>query len=252
MNKFFTKINLLVILLFILLLSNSCKKDSTTNNTTPIQNSGIIFNTNLIYGKMTDIDGNVYKTITIGNQTWMAENLRVTKYRNGDLIPNIIDTATWSAAWSNLTTGAYCNYNNDPNNSITYGRLYNWYVIKDPRNVAPLGWHIPSEDEWKQLSNFLGGDNVSGGKLKEISATHWYSPNEGASNSSGFTSLPSGYRSELGPYYNINKTFICWNTREFPIAPNQAGEIQISYIYSKITIGAGIKNEGMAIRCIKD
>jgi uncharacterized protein (TIGR02145 family) len=101
---------------------------------------------------VTDIDGNVYQTVTIGAQVWMAENLKVTHYRNGDPIPNVTDTA----AWEGLSTGAYCEYDNDINNVATYGRLYNWYAVDDSRGLAPEGWHVPSDDEWKQLEMYLG------------------------------------------------------------------------------------------------
>jgi len=152
-------------------------------------------------GTVTDIDGNVYKTVKIGNQWWMAENLKVTRYRNGDPIPNITDNHTWV----DLSTGAYCNYNNDISNVATYGRLYNWYAVDESRNIAPAGWHVPTDDEWKQLEIYLGMSPTEadethwrgtdeGGKLKETGTTHWYSPNTGATNESGFTALPGGYR----------------------------------------------------------
>ena len=139
---------------------------------------------------VTDIDGNVYQTVTIGTQVWMAENLKVIHYRNGDAIPNVTD----STEWSNLTTGAYCNYDNDANNATTYGRLYNWYAVNDSRNIAPTGWRVPTEDEWTILSVYLGGRTVAGGKLKETGTTHWISPNTGATNETGFTALPGGIR----------------------------------------------------------
>jgi uncharacterized protein (TIGR02145 family) len=152
-------------------------------------------------GTVTDIDGNVYQTVVIGNQEWMAENLKVTHYRNGDSIPNVTNNATWGG----LTAGAYCNYNNDANNGETYGGLYNWYAVNDPREIAPLGWDVPSDAEWKQLEMYLGMSQVAadqtgwrgtdeGGKLKEIGTTHWNDPNMGATNESDFSALGSGYR----------------------------------------------------------
>src|SRR5665647_3709784 len=137
---------LLAGLLFPLL--NNCKKEATTD---PDQTSGTV----------TDIDGNVYHTVTIGTQVWMVENLKTTKYRNGDPIPNVTDNIAWGA----LTTGAYCNYNNDTNNSITYGRLYNWYAANN-RNIAPSGWHVPTVAEWTILITYVGGKSVGGDKLK--------------------------------------------------------------------------------------
>jgi len=141
-------------------------------------------------GSVTDIDGNVYQTVKIGNQWWMMENLKVTSYRNGEAIPNVTDTTEWY----NLTTGAYCYYDNDAYNTTIYGRLYNWYSINDSRSIAPTGWHVPTDEEWTTVINYLGGESVAGGKLKENGTTHWTSPNNGATNESGFSALPGGYR----------------------------------------------------------
>jgi len=140
-------------------------------------------------GTMTDIDGNVYETVTIGTQVWMAENLKVTHYRNGNTILHIIDWFSWFTL-----TGAYCEYDNDVNNVAVYGRLYNWYAVNDSRYIAPVGWHVPSDAEWLTLVDYLGGDTVADGKMKEIGTTHWVSPNTGATNESGFSALPGGYR----------------------------------------------------------
>jgi len=152
---------------------------------------------------VTDADGNVYSTITIGTQVWMVENLKTTKYRNGDPIPNILD----NTQWGNLTTGAFCNYENKTDNANIYGRLYNWYAISDIRNLAPQGWHVATDAEWKTLTDFLGSKNtdypggisttitIAGGKLKEAGLTHWKSPNTDATNEVGFTALPGGQRS---------------------------------------------------------
>lgn len=148
-----------------------------------------------------DIDGNVYQIVTIGTQVWMAENLKVTHYRNGDVIPNVTDGPTWAG----LTTGAYCEYDNNVASVATYGRLYNWYAAVDTRNIAPDGWHVPSDEEWKQLETYLGMSQAEadaiglrgsdeGGMLKETGTSHWDSPNTGATNESGFTALPGGHR----------------------------------------------------------
>ena len=155
----------------------------------------ITFSTNTV----TDIDGNVYQTVKIGDQWWMAENLKVTHYRDGTEIPEITDDGTWAG----LSSGAYCNYDNDDNNADTYGSLYNWYAVTDSRNIAPEGWHVPSDAEWTTLTTYLGGESVAGGKMKETGTTHWTSPNTGATNESGFAALPGGYRSDGdgGPGY---------------------------------------------------
>jgi uncharacterized protein (TIGR02145 family) len=136
----------------------------------------IIFNPSLTYGEVSDIDGNYYKTIQIGSQIWMAENLKTTRYNDGSNIPLVTD----NTAWSNLTTPGYCWYNNDAATyKNVYGALYNWYAVNTGK-LCPSGWHVPSEYEWTLLVNYLGGVYAAGGKLKETGTTHWYSPNAGA------------------------------------------------------------------------
>ena len=150
-------------------------------------------------GTVTNIDGNVYKTVKIGKQWWMAENLKTTRYRNGEEIINITDPIQWGA----LVIGAYCWYNNDISNKGPYGALYNWNAVMDDRNLAPVGWHIPTDEEWTTLSTTLGGESVAGGKLKEAGFSHWNAPNTGATNESGFTVLPNGYC--YGPFFNLEQ-----------------------------------------------
>ena len=164
------------------------------NNSTVYGNQ-VVFTTLQDYGTVTDFDGNVYNTITIGSQVWTVQNLKTTHYRNGTTIPNVTDNTAWAA----LSTGAYCNYNNDVANVAIYGRLYNWYAATDANNIAPAGWHLPSYTEYETLINYLGGLNIAGGKAKEAGLEHWLSPNAGADNSSGFTALPAGSR-----YYLYN------------------------------------------------
>ena len=134
-------------------------------------------------GTVTDADGNTYRTIKIGNQWWMAENLRTTRYRNGDPIPTVTDNFTWG----HLLTGACCSYDNDSSMVFTYGRLYNWHAVSDGRGLAPLGWHVPSDADWGTLVEYLGGSAVAGGKMKEAGTAHWLSPNTGATNESAFS-----------------------------------------------------------------
>ena len=172
-----------IMLLFTLV---SCSKKDDPFNQVNNQNAATV----------TDIDGNVYHTVTIGTQTWMVENLKTTRYRNGEAIPNITDNASWAA----LITCAYCDYNNIPSNSITYGKLYNWYAVNDSRNIAPMGWHVSTDAEWTTLTTFLGGTSIAGGKLKENGTIHWNSPNVGATNETGFSALPGGYRLNSGFY----------------------------------------------------
>ena len=151
------------------------------------------------YGNITDQDGNIYRTVKIGEQTWMAENLRATHYLDGSSIPSVNNLN----AWTGLNNGAYCFYNNDTLNKNVYGALYNWYAVGDQRKICPTGWHIPSDAEWTKLTDFLGGSNIAGMKIKEVGLTHWASPNLGATNQSGFTALPAGSR-----YSSIKDDFL--------------------------------------------
>ena len=209
--------------------------------------SQVSFNTLFNYGTMTDIDGNVYKTITIGTQTWMAENLKTTKYRNGNLIPNVTANASWAA----LATGAYCWYNNDATTyKAAYGALYNWYAVADSRNIAPTGWHVPTDAEWTTLTNFLGGETVSGGKLKETGTQHWSSPNTGATNSSGFIALPSGYRYYNGAFYNIGYDGDFWSSSAY--TTTNALYRDLYYFYANVTRSNINKQSGLSVRCVHD
>ena len=157
-----------------------------------------------------DIDQNSYNYLPIGSQTWIQQNLNVSRYRNGDIIPQV----TNPAQWANLTTGAWCYYNNDPATAPIYGKLYNWYAVNDSRGLAPVGTHIPSDNEWASLSSYLDGDAVAGGKLKEIGTTHWLSPNTSGDNTSGFTGLPGGYRTNIGAFININNYGYWWSATQ--------------------------------------
>jgi uncharacterized protein (TIGR02145 family) len=150
--------------------------------------------TTLKEGQITDADGNIYNTVIIGSQVWMAENLRTTKYYDGTSTPAV----TW--------------FNDDIINKEIYGGLYSFYWHIASGKLCPIGWHIPSDEEWTSLSNFLGGESVAGGKLKEIGTTHWSNPNTGATNEAGFTGLPGGYRSEWGNYYGLGLTGSWWSS----------------------------------------
>jgi len=143
-----------------------------------------------------DIDNNIYHTIIIGNQVWLVENLKTSKYNNGDPILNFPDIAKWTPQIGNM--GVYSIYNNDTSIGNIYGKLYNGYAVKDARGISPAGWHIPSDVEWKEMINFLGGDEIAGGKLRETGTLHWRSAV--ATNESGFTALPAGYREIDGSF----------------------------------------------------
>jgi len=154
-------------------------------------------------GLVVDIDGNNYQTVKIGDQVWMAENLKVTHYNNYDPIPNVTD----SAQWISLRTGAYCSYDNLAENAEIYGHLYNAFAIMDQRGLCPAGWHVPSKDEFKILLDTLGGWEIAGGMLKESGWSHWEVPNTGANNRTGFTALPGGNRTKKG---FRNKQWYCY------------------------------------------
>ena len=212
------------------------------------------FNTTKTYGTMTDQDGNVYKTITIGTQTWMAENLRTTKFRDGTYMPNIA-----YGLWYLGENNAYCSYNNntDPVAIATYGRLYNWHTVNSSRNIAPTGWHVPSDAEWTTLITYLGGESVAGGKMKEPGTMHWLTPNTGATNESGFTGLPTGKRdsggSEPEPFFNfMGACSYYWSSTE--PGPNYAvGDYcRLSCDNATLYRYNNSKAEGFAVRLVKD
>lgn len=197
-------------------------------------------------GTATDIDGNVYTTVTIGTQVWMVENLKTTKYRNGTAIPNVID----SALWGNDTTGAYCNYNNDANNSTTYGRLYNWFAVNNSNNLAPAGWHVPSDAEWDTLTTYLGGADSAGGKLKEAGLTHWQNPNTDATNETGFTALPGGYRGFNGAFIGVGSIGYWWSSTEY--GATSAWYRSMYFYFADVSRSYYNKEYGFSVRCVRD
>jgi len=193
---------------------------------------------------VTDTDGNVYHTVTIGSQVWMVENLKTTKYRDGTQIPNVTD----NTAWNNITIGAYCDYNDTPSYSDIYGRLYNGYSVSGTNNICPKGWHVPSEAEWTTLTTFLGGKSTAGGKLKEND--YWLMPNEGATNESGFSALPGGGRNSNGTFGGCLNSGGWWSC-------TAAGKLNydchgIDYDNSSIYSGTSDMTVGHSVRCLKD
>jgi uncharacterized protein (TIGR02145 family) len=196
-----------------------------------------------------DIDGKKYNVVKIGAQIWTKENLNVSKYRNGDIIPQVTDPTEWI----NLTTGAWCYYNNDAANGAVYGKLYNWYAVNDPRGLAPEGWHVPSDAEWTTLTTFLGGDTVAGGKMREAGTTHWNTPNTGATNTSGFTGLPGGFREPSnGDFRATNNSGNWWSSTENSMLESQSRSL--SWANSNVTrnVNGHQKRFGFSIRCIKN
>ena len=207
---------------------------------------------------VSDVEGNVYKTVLIGDQYWMSENLRTTKYNNGNVIPNIKDNTEWNG----LSTGARCYYNNDSTTyAKLYGALYNWFAVVDSRKLCPTGWHVPTDAEWKKMEMHLGmsqseadelewrGTN-EGGKLKETGTTHWESPNTGANNSSGFTGLPGGYRNWFGPFEEEGFWGIWWTSTEYDAT--YAWKRNLSSEYSTIYNYYNPKTAGFSVRCVKN
>jgi uncharacterized protein (TIGR02145 family) len=193
--------------------------------------------------QVTDKDGNTYKTIKISKQEWMAENLKVEHYRNGDEIPQVQD----KEEWDNLTTGAWCYYDNKSENGTTYGKLYNWYAINDPRGFAPDGWHIPTDEEWTTLTDFLGGLDVAGTKMK---TSFGWDEDFGGNNNSGFSALPGGYRMHEGYFSNKGINAIFWTSTEYNSEQswfrNVIGSIPDVY---RPHYG---KDFGLSVRCVKD
>jgi uncharacterized protein (TIGR02145 family) len=211
--------------------------------------------------EVVDIDGNVYKTVRIGRQWWIAENLRVTHFCNGESIPNV----TNSSQWTQLLTSAYCTYNDSLNNVKTHGHLYNWYAVKDNRNIAPKGWHVPTDKEWKELEMHLGmtrflADQIDwrgtdeGGKLKKTGIEHWQSPNTGATNESGFTALPSGCRSCEGRYYDIGYNARFWSSTKSTEFYDEwhAWSRTLAWNSSDIARYPQPRQCGYSVRCVKD
>ena len=207
-----------------------------------------------------DIDGNVYKTIKIGNQIWMAENLKTTKYNDGTTsIPLVTDNK-----WYTLSAPGYCWYNNDESgNKNTFGAMYNWYVVdvnsNGGKNVCPSGWHIPTEKEFSALTTFLGGLSIAGGKLKSTGTIEggdglWNSPNEGATNESGFTAHPGGDRSGIdGSTYGImGQSGEFWSSTQSIYNPNAGRQLSMYYHVIYAEINNAVKELGISVRCVKD
>jgi len=184
--------------------------------------------------------------ITIGNQTWSSKNLDIATYRNGDPIPEVQD----KTAWANLNTGAWCYYANNTSNGIIYGKLYNWYAVNDPRGLAPIGFHIPSDSEWTTLTTYLGGEPTAGGKMKEAGTSHWSSPNTGATNSSGFTGLPGGKRIYNGDFSDIGAFGSWWSSSESN--SYYAWSRKLAFINGNALRADYTKEDGLSVRCVKD
>jgi uncharacterized protein (TIGR02145 family) len=198
-------------------------------------------------GTVKDIENNTYNYVTIGNQTWMTENLKTTKYRNGDAIENM----TYGPIWVGLSSGAYCWFMNDATTyGATYGALYNWYAVADSRNIAPTGWHVATDAEWTTLTDYLGGTTIAGSKLKEAGSAHWRGGNFDATNSSGFTALPGGFRHPFneGDYSFIGNYGFWWS-------PSSSSSIwcrMMDYNNGTVFRNPGERSGGISVRCVRD
>lgn len=209
---------------------------------------------------VTDIDGNMYPVVRIGDKCWMGTNLRTGRYSDGSTIPNV----TSDNDWRFLNTGAWCNYENSASNGATYGKLYNWFAAMDPRGVCPLGWHVPSDDDWKLLESALGVPAAelndpgvrgeaqnAGGRMKSTSL--WSSPNGGATNETGFTGLPGGAREGFadGTFYNLGGYGNWWTSTDYGQF-NYAWLRRLSYFNTGISRTGYYKRNGHCIRCVQD
>jgi uncharacterized protein (TIGR02145 family) len=200
---------------------------------------------------VSDIDGTVYNTTVIGTQVWMAENLKTTKYNDNSTIPLVTDASAWAAS----TTPAYCWQNNDAATyKATYGALYNWYVVdatsNGGKNVCPTGWHVPTDAEWTTLTTYLGGVSVAGGKLKETGLTHWFDPNTGATNETGFTALPGGARNNNGTYGDVKVGGYWWSSTETWTTYAWYGYIY--YNGTDVNSSNSPERNGFSVRCVRD
>ncbi len=193
------------------------------------------------------------KIVTIGNQEWTTKNLNVSKYRNGDVIPEVKDPSEWSK----LITGAWCYYNNDPKSEPLYGKLYNWYAVNDPRGLAPDGFHIPSTSEWDSLIEYLGGEKIAGAKLKSKS-DKWKYSNSFSNNNSSFTALPSGHRFEDGKFYALGNISEFWSSEQYSLTKDGYKNSKHASVYGLSNESENIlkqvnnKSCGLSIRCTKD
>jgi len=197
-----------------------------------------------LLGTVADKDGNVYNTIMIGTQVWMVENLRATHYADGVTeIPMVAD----NNQWSNLTTGAYCHYNNDPANSTTYGLLYNWWSAQ---SFCISGWHLPTYADWFTLATYLGNNSETGDKMKEPGTLHWNAPNNLSSNESGFLGLPGGYRAYNGSFYDCGYYGYWWSSTEYTVV--YSWFLYMRNTSSRIFAESGNKTLGFSVRYVKD
>lgn len=218
-----------VLLMVLMILTNSCKEEEDNS--------------------IRDGDNNIYSLVKIGSQVWLVENLKTTTFNDHEPIPNISD----STKWRSLISPGYCWYNNNFENKENYGALYNWYAVNTGK-LCPIGWHVPSDQEWSVLIDFLGGDNVAGGKLKEMGNVHWATPNVDATNETGFTALPGGYRgysNSLGIFEGLGTEGYWWSSTAngTSFAWDRGIYNDNGNIYKSVSEN---KKFGDSVRCLKD
>lgn len=242
---------LIIVFTFSCTPNNNPTPTPTPTPTNP-SSGGIVSNP----GVGVTFDGYTYPSIVLGNgQEWMAENLRTTKYANGDPIPNVKDDTLWHY----LTTGAWAHFNNDSLYENPYGKLYNWFAVVDPRNVCPTGWHVADSAEWSTFINYLdsnsyggNGTNIAGGKMKSTGTQYWTSPNTGATNESGFSGLPGGQRFIDGPFYGGGGGGNWWSSTGSNIDTIQALSTTLYASLVFVNRTRWDKEHGLSVRCLKD
>jgi uncharacterized protein (TIGR02145 family) len=214
----------------LLILTNGCKKDEEPTD------------------EITDKDGNVYTSVTIGTQVWLVENLKSTRYSNGDLIGTT--TPATKDVSGELSPKYQWAYEGNESYVVDYGRLYTWYAVTDSRNVCPTGWHVPDNNDWTTLGTFLGGVNIAGGKLKEVGTIHWTTPNAGATNETGFTALPGGLRNYNGAYMFVGINGFWWSSTEYSSSNALNWDMEFQFI--GLFWNYNLKSYGFSVRCLRD
>ena len=210
-----------------------------------------VHNEDVTYGTVSDFDGNVYKTINVNGREWMAENLNVGHFQNGDQIFIVEENNGWAGS---ILQPYSCYYNNITTNACPYGRIYNFYAVTDPRELCPVGWHVPDNGEWALLGNAFGGSSAAGGALKTVGTLDdtglWYTPNTNATNASGFSAIPGGYRSQYGAYTQMSFGAYYWAGQS--AGSNDGWFSQLRYDFNNLTGNIFDGRFGASVRCIKD
>lgn len=232
----------MAVALLLVLSAPSCNKEKEKEKDEPAPKPDVT--------QVKDIDGNVYQTITIGTQVWMKENLKTTRYRDSSEIYSATDDVAWEGL---VNKGAWCWYENNSIYDSTYGKLYNWYATADPRGLCPVGWHVPTDADWLVLIDHLGGPGVAGDKMKAIDG--WNEPNTEATNSSGFTGLPGGYRYDFGLFYSVGYYGFWWSSTESSHTSISNPWVCLLVFDNNIVLRDwyyGNKQKGFSVRCMKD